>query len=224
MHAKEVIIMKPIYPNIIWDWNGTLLDDVGAALDAVNEMLIQRGQPAIDRARYCECMEMPIIRFYEKVFDLTKEPFESLVKEYNKGYGRQMMRRGLMLGAKEVLQALSDAGAKQYIISASERATVEEYAEKYGIRHYFAAVLGAKDQYSVSKIGIAAQYLKEHAVDPAETVVIGDILHDFEMAEKLGTACLLIANGHQSREDLLRTGAPVLDSIFQVPDKVLCIA
>ncbi len=44
------------YKYVIWDWNGTLLDDVGAALASVNDMLALRGKEPIDLVRYRECI------------------------------------------------------------------------------------------------------------------------------------------------------------------------
>ena len=52
-------------------------------------------------------------------------------------------------------------------------------------------------------------------------VMIGDSLHDAEVARALGTRCILVARGHQSRETLLEAGVPVADSLRQAADWVL---
>lgn len=76
------------YTHIIWDWNGTLLDDIGASLASVNDMLAMRGKPPIDADYYRECIGVPIIKFYEKVFELEKEDYSLIIKQYNEGYVR----------------------------------------------------------------------------------------------------------------------------------------
>ena len=55
---------------------------------------------------------------------------------------------------------------------------------------------------------------------PVNAVLIGDTVHDFEVSCALSVDCLLIANGHQSREALLKCGVPVLDDIMNVPDYI----
>ena len=69
------------YKYIVWDWNGTLLDDISASLASVNDMLIKRNMDIIDIVRYKECIGVPIICFYEQVFDLEKEEYEDLLRE-----------------------------------------------------------------------------------------------------------------------------------------------
>ena len=76
----DVINQK--YTHVMWDWNGTLLDDVGAALKSVNEMLLRRGLEQITMAQYHEYIDIPIRKFYENMFDLEKEDYTQILKEY----------------------------------------------------------------------------------------------------------------------------------------------
>ena len=71
------------YKYIIWDWNGTLLNDIGASLASVNDMLAARGREPIDIVYYKECISVPIIGFYEKVFDMEKEDLEQFYPEFD---------------------------------------------------------------------------------------------------------------------------------------------
>ena len=74
--------------HVLWDFNGTLLDDLDVAVAAVSDMLVSRGREPMTRAWYYELMEMPIIRYYEKLFDLSQVPFETLSREFVEGYAR----------------------------------------------------------------------------------------------------------------------------------------
>ena len=71
--------------HVLWDFNGTLLDDLDVAVAAVSDMLVSRGREPMTRAWYYELMEMPIIRYYEKLFDLSQVPFETLSREFVEG-------------------------------------------------------------------------------------------------------------------------------------------
>ena len=70
------------YKYIIWDWNGTLLNDIGASLASVNDMLELRGMPHIDADFYKECIGVPIRKFYDRVFDMEKEDYSVIIKQY----------------------------------------------------------------------------------------------------------------------------------------------
>ena len=52
------------YKVLIWDFNGTLIDDIDAALSSVNDMLIRRSLPVINFEQYASYVDTPIIKFY----------------------------------------------------------------------------------------------------------------------------------------------------------------
>ena len=89
---------------VIWDWNGTLADDVRVALQSVNDILARRGREPITLEQYYSYMDTPIRRFYENLFHpLPDDLFDTLMLEFNQGYRRHMTSTGLMEGAKEAL-------------------------------------------------------------------------------------------------------------------------
>ncbi len=204
------------YKYILWDWNGTLLDDIGASLRSVNDMLRKRGMPEIDEKRYRECIGVPIIRFYERVFDLSKEIYNDLLKEYNDGYLYYLESCSLSDGAAEALERFAKSGKKQVIISSSNNAILKPNVEKYGISGYFEDVLGSDDFMADSKIERAVKYLKNSGASSGETLVIGDLVHDFELAKAIGADCILLTSGHEKPERLNACGARIIDSLRKI--------
>src|ERR1035437_1219218 len=101
------------YTHIIWDWNGTLLDDVLASVKINSEMLLKRGLPSIIIDKYLQIIEVPLINYYAKLFDLQKDPFDKLSVEFIKEYEKEIINIRLMDGAKEVLETLKNSGYKQ---------------------------------------------------------------------------------------------------------------
>ena len=57
-------------------------------------------------------------------------------------------------------------------------------------------------------------------MDPACAVMVGDSVHDWEVARAMGTGCVLYSGGHQAREALVATGAPVIDDLLELPDLI----
>ncbi len=206
------------YKYIIWDWNGTLLNDIGASLASVNDMLAVRGRKAIDIDYYKECIGVPIIRFYEKVFDMEKEDYSLIIKQYNKGYLYHLKDVGLTDGTIEALEFFKKNGAKQVVVSSSNNEQVCLNIKKYGISEYFDEILGAGDYFASSKIERAKDYLFRNKAKSNEVLVIGDLEHDSEMADTLGTDCILLTSGHEHPERLKNAGKPLAGNLFDVID------
>ena len=203
------------YTHIIWDWNGTLLNDISASLASVNDMLAMRGKPPIDIDFYRECIGVPIIRFYEKTFDMEKEDYSVIIKQYNEGYLRHLGSCGLTDGVTEVIDYFEKCGVKQAIISSSNNSQLIQNVTKYGMFDRFDAVLGADDFYAGSKIERAENYLRSSGKD-CRVLVVGDIEHDAEMAEKLGADCVLLTSGHENRERLCAANATVISDVREL--------
>lgn len=207
------------YTHIIWDWNGTLLNDISASLASVNDMLALRGKPPMDIDFYKECIGVPIIKFYEKAFDMEKEDYSVIIKQYNEGYLRHLCDCSLSSGAVEMLELFKEQGIKQAIVSSSNNEQVCRNVKKYGIFDYFDAVLGASDFYAGSKIERAAAYIGNNK--NSKVLVIGDIEHDAEMASQLGADCVLLSSGHENRERLYGAKATVIDTLYELKSIVI---
>jgi len=203
--------------HIIWDFNGTLLDDLPAAMAAVTDMLRARGGPDMTAAWYYSLVEMPIIRFYQKIPLLAEVPFDILTQEFNDGYVRHQDRIGLAAGALKALSALDSAGVRQSILSSFEQSRIEGWLGRFGIASFFDAVLGADDLRSEGKIHRARSWAEAIGLDRVRTVLVGDTVHDWEAAEALGVRCVLVSYGHQRREDLAVCGVPILDDLSALP-------
>lgn len=204
------------YTHIIWDWNGTLLDDIGASLASVNDMLAARGETPMGKERYKECIGTPIIRFYEQAFDLEKEDYPSLLAEYNAGYMKHLESCGLTEGAEHAIELFAAAGLHQAIVSSSNNAQLCENARRFGVYEKFEAVLGAADFMADSKIDRARKYLTGSGAEKGRVLVVGDLEHDAEMAAEIGADCVLLTSGHEHPERLARSGAVIFDKIEEL--------
>lgn len=185
---------------VIWDWNGTLLDDVQACLDSENELLEARGFAVIDKARYLEIFGFPVIDYYRRAgFTFATETYEAVADEYHALYFEKSKRCGLFADAAEALAALRDAGKRQLILSASESGLLMSQLAPMNIADYFIKVIGQDDVLAHGKIDAARRWMDEQGVDARGVALIGDTIHDYETASALGAFCVLVPNGHQSR-------------------------
>jgi phosphoglycolate phosphatase len=199
--------------HIIWDWNGTLLDDTQACVNSINVLLGKRGVPFIDVPYYREVFGFPVVDFYRRIkFPLESENWDLVAREFHDVFLSDTTFQ-LQAGTLHALERIKTLGLEQSVLSASEQSILDQMLEKFGIREYFNHVCGVDNLYGASKIAMG-QKLIERFHHPRSTVVmVGDTLHDVEVAQALGISCVLIAQGHQSRKRLEKAGVPVFEDL-----------
>jgi len=201
--------------HVLWDWNGTLLDDLELCLDIVNKMLARHGLEALDRARYHATFDFPIRAFYERVgFDLSGDRFAELGREFMTEFEARRLEAELHVGVDDVLARIGASGRAQSILSAHRESTLREIVDLRGITPHFAHVAGIDRAYGQDgKIDRAHALLRDLGEAPSEIVLIGDTLHDLEVARSLGIDCVLVGHGHHGAERLRASGATVVESL-----------
>lgn len=199
------------YTHIIWDFNGTILDDVAPCIDVLNQLLTERGLECIDCAGYKKVFGFPVKDYYKKVgFDLENEDYGTLADEWAELYRYATTDCKLCYGVKEALEHFKNTGVTQIILSASKLDLLKEQLVPLGIADYFDEILALDNLYAASKVELGKNWVNK--TSPKKALFIGDTVHDYETATAMGVDCILIANGHQSKERLLAVGVPVLNS------------
>lgn len=203
---------------ILWDWNGTLLDDVAYGLSVRNRTFPAFGLPTMDSIEeYHRQFTFPIRLYYERA-GVTDENFVQVAHAWMDEYVRGFATIPLHADALAVLERFSAAGLRQVVLSATKRNMLVEQISHFGIQHHFHELLGLDDIYAGSKEEIGRQYLRSSGIAPSETLVIGDTLHDADVARAIGAHCVLVARGHQSRETLETSGYPVVGTLEEAAE------
>lgn len=210
------------YDTLVWDWNGTLCNDLAISIEVINSLLAEEHLPQLTGvAAYHAAFGFPVIHYYEKLgFDFAKTPFSVLADRYIAAYTAAQSRAGLAADALPTLDALRARGIRQVVLSAGRQDNLLAQMTPFSILHYFSEILGVSDHYGHSKRDLAVNWMAARGLDPVRTLFVGDTVHDFEVASACGADCLLVAAGHQSEERLRATGAPVLRTLSEVPDYV----
>jgi phosphoglycolate phosphatase len=180
---------------ILWDWNGTLLDDAETCLNTMNNMLAKRNMKQLNMEFYREVFGFPVVDYYTRIgFDFSKESFEDLSVEFIEAYLRDLTHARLMPGAGKVLQYYTEMGKQNIILSAMKKDMLRISVKEKGLDQYFTEILGIDNIYAESKSHMALHYVKENNLDSSDIVLIGDTVHDFEVAEEAGCRCILVAD------------------------------
>ena len=204
------------YKFILWDWNGTLLDDVDAGVAIINGMLSKRKMKTIGgKDDYRKLFRFPVSDYYKKVgFDFKKESFEVLSEEYIAAYNKQELK--LFPFVKQTLAAVKEKNITQLILSASERTLLKKQVKQLGLDGFFTDFITLDNIYAAGKTASAQQWLSKSAVNPQDVLIVGDTLHDLDVARTIGCDCILIDGGHQDLSAAKASGATVVNSVTKV--------
>lgn len=203
--------------SIIWDWNGTLLNDTELSVQTMNELLQKRKLQQLTIPAYKEVFSFPVKEYYRKIgFDFISEPFEIPAIEFINIYNSRVGLCPLHEHSLKVLDHFKSLGIKQFVLSAMEQQALDECLELRQINHYFEHVSGLDNHYAASKLDNGKQLIARHHLNVGQLLLIGDTVHDFEVAKELGCKCVLTAKGHQSKNILESTGVPVIEDILDL--------
>ena len=200
----------------IWDFNGTILDDVETGILSVNHLLRERGLKTIDsREEYHGVFGFPIRRYYERLgFDFEREPYEVVAPLWVEQYLINVRNARMYEDVSETLERFRELGVRQIILSATELDMLKGQLIDLEIEGYFEEILGLDNIHASSKISLAEEWRRRHP--QARLLLLGDTDHDYATARALGAECVLIARGHQSEEYLKTVCPTVLGSLSQL--------
>lgn len=184
----------------------------------MNGMLQKRSMPLLSELYYKSVFTFPVKEYYEKIgWDFSIEPFNKIAIEFIDSYKILLPEALLFKNVKEVLSTIKNTGVQQHILSAMQHEFLQESVSSLGISRCFESINGISDHFAVSKQQLALQLFAEHVFSGQETIMIGDTLHDAEIAKNMNIDCILISGGHQSHERLTESGFQVVEMVDEIP-------
>lgn len=205
---------------LIWDWNGTLLDDVSAAVGALNRMLVKRGAKPISAGHYRHRFGFPVRPFYAELgVNLEKWDWDEICEDFHRFVAEEP--QNLRQDARAALELAAKLGFRQCVLSALRQDKLDAAIDENGLRPFFDHVYGVDNLDGASKLQRGRELMDTLGGDAESVVFIGDTLHDAEVARELGGSCVLVACGHQERERLLAAGCPVANSLPEAVKSVV---
>lgn len=200
------------YSHIIWDYNGTLLDDVWLCVKEMNKLLKIRNLPTLTKRSYRNVFDFPVEAYYRKIgFNFQKEPFSVVGTQFIIGYDKHKTEPSLHRGAVKTLQLINDAAVPQSVVSARDKDSLNFELKHHGIDHFFERIVGHHNHYADGKLLQTQHFLKAMNLTAADVLLVGDTAHDAAVADKLGCDCILMAHGHNTTARLQATGFVVVD-------------
>ena len=193
---------------LIWDWNGTLLDDVAAAVGALNRMLVKRGARPITIEHYRRRFGFPVRPFYAELgVDLAKWDWDEICEDFHTFVLEEP--QAVRPDARAALELAASLGFRQSILSALRQDKLEAALAANGFLGFFDRIFGVDNLDGASKLDRGRELMASLGPAADAPVFIGDTLHDAEVARELGGRCVLVSCGHQMPDRLAVAGCPV---------------
>ncbi|MGW6703954.1 HAD family hydrolase [Streptomyces sp. NPDC054956] len=204
--------------HIVFDFNGTLLDDNAARLRAVNDSLVALGAAPIGMARYRRTFCVPVPGFYARLLGrpLTAAEWQltdGVFQQRYAGYARTDAQ--LMPGAFEALRRWSAAGHTQSLLSLHSHHELVDEVARLGLAGRFTPVDGRRGPTGGSKEQSMRAHVARLPLHPSRIVAIGDTRDDARAAAAAGIPAVLLSSGAQLADDLAGAGTAVAHSFAE---------
>lgn len=209
------------YKHIIWDWNGTLVDDTWLFVDIMNGVLKDRKLNNITIDDYRNVFDFPVQDYYRKLgFDFKDEPFESAGMDFIKIYDERKFEASLFDDTLTTLNTLKKLGCNHSVLSAQNIITLKKSVSHYNLNQMFQYISGLEDHYAIGKIEQGKNLINNLDLETDQVVMIGDTEHDHEVAEAMGVKCFLMDRGHNSTSRLTSKQDDVFSSFTELLDSI----
>ena len=208
--------------HVVWDWNGTLIDDQEVVVAAANDALTAAGREPIDADYYRTHYVRPVHLFYEHALGrpIPVDEWLELDDLYHDSYARRLDRAQLKPDALDALRHVADSGRSQSLLSMWRHDALMQQVERFGLASWFTRIDGLRGAGG----GLKAQHMEEHlsalGLTGEDVLVIGDAIDDADAARHCGAACVLYDGGSHHRAELEAAGVPVVDSLAAAVDAV----
>lgn len=202
--------------HVIWDWNGTLADDLPVVVDAVNVSLAAIGERPIDADDYRDHYTRPVRRFYDSLLGRSVSDMEwtALDTNFHETYAKTLHLVGLTADAEEAIAAVATAGATQSILSMWWHDDLVPEVRRWGLDRAMVRVEGNTREAGATKTKLLEAHL-EKLGSTRRPVLIGDATDDASAALEIGIAVVLYDGGSHHRDDLESLDVPIALSLTE---------
>jgi len=204
------------YRHIIWDWNGTLIDDTALCVEIMDSELKKIGLDGLTIDEYRRKFKFPVKDFYEEIgFDFSDTPYEKFAQKFIDRYSEKRFDCDLHFGVEAIISKCSKYDITHSILSAYSQKYLDEAVKHYGIDNLFENIKGISDNFAGGKVDEGLELLKQLDYNKDQVILVGDTLHDNEVADAMGIDSIIVKNGHQSEMVLRKATSPVVSSISE---------
>ena len=185
-----------MFRNLIFDWSGTLVDDLPPVLDATNRVLEVYGKPPLDRDEFRDRFRLPYREFYDEV--LPGVPLEELEDHFRAAFSASTSPVTVLPHTRDKLEWCRRHGIRSFVLTSMDADAFTEQLWEFGLGDYFEATYSGV----LDKRERILEILETHALNPAETAFVGDMVHDVDTARHAQVTSVAVLSGYTRAEPL----------------------
>lgn len=196
-----------MFKNLIFDWSGTLVDDLALTLDASNYVFSQYGKAAMNKDEFCAEFQLPYPDYYARV--LPHADLDELEEHFRSAFRVSTAPVEVLAHAREFLEFCRARGVRCFILTSVDAKEFDLQCRELGMIEYFEAIhagIRHKDAH-------IHDLLAQHGLHAHETAFIGDMQHDVETAHHAGITSIAVLTGYNDAAQLSRARPDII-----VPD------
>lgn len=182
--------------HIIFDWSGTVVDDLPPVIEATNAVLTFAGRPSMDRETFRRRFKLPYTKFYEE--ETPHVPMADLEREFRAAFSLSTAPVTILPAAFAFLETMQKQQRRMFVLSSAPAAAVVSQAHDLGIHHFFEHFHAG----IVDKREYIAGLMKQHDLHAEDLMYVGDMVHDVETARHAGIFSVAVLTGYDYPEVL----------------------
>lgn len=185
-----------MFRNLIFDWSGTLVDDLGPVIEATNAVLGKYAIAEMDREGFRRAFRLPYREFYAEL--LPDIPLDELEAHFRPAFDAAITPVTVLPFAREKLEWCTALGIRTFVLTSMDTLAFERQMDDFGLRQHFEATYSGV----LDKREVIHRILEERGLKPEETAFVGDMTHDVETARHGGVSSIAVLTGYNHPEIL----------------------
>ena len=205
------------YEHIIWDWNGTLVNDAQLCVEIVNQILADYEIMPVDSNFYMDNFSFPVSQYYNLLgLPSSGSEYEEISRRFIHEYRKNHHICKLQENCFKVLGYLQERRISQSVLSAGNISDVLDFVKYHKLSDFFTVISGVSHAKATGKSEIAFEHLNKVETSPHKTLIVGDTLHDYEIAKDLKIDYILFSKGHNSASRLKEVTSSVIHNLEEL--------
>ncbi|QTN31456.1 HAD hydrolase-like protein [Akkermansiaceae bacterium] len=185
-----------MFKNLIFDWSGTLVDDMGPVIEATNAVLGKYGIAPYDREGFRRSFRLPYREFYAEV--LPGIALEDLEAHFRPAFEGAESLVTVLPHAREKLEWAKSRGLRMFVLTSMDADAFLRQLVDFGMKDFFEETYAGV----LDKREVIAEILETHCLLKDETAFVGDMTHDVETAKHGGISSIAVLTGYHHAEVL----------------------
>ena len=195
--------MKTRFELIIFDWDGTLSDSVGLITDLMIQSFLLHNVSPPSRMEVADILGIKLseafkILLKQKDQNASELILNSYIDLYNQSSNKVKLFDGVELGIKELHRygykiAIATGGGRNYLDSCLAQTSIKDFIN---------VTKTSDDCFSKPHPQMCNEILNELIIEPEKSIVIGDSIHDLQMAKNAGISSLAVTYGAHKQDSL----------------------